>query len=116
MLVTVHEGERKFRIDVLVLDTGARHTVVEEGFDARYVSTGHIVYATGTTLFAAPFDLDAPRAVGADGPVTDGVSTDPREGQAGFAVSDTGTLVYLPLPRQRGEQSRGWIVLETPLR
>ena len=100
LLVTVHEGERKFRVDVLVLDTGARRTVVEDGFDARYLATGHIVYAAGTTLFAAPFDLARLERSGPPVQLQDGVSTDRREGHARYALSDTGTLVYLPLVQQ----------------
>jgi serine/threonine protein kinase len=108
LLVTVHEGERKFRVDVLLLDTGARRTVVEDGFDARYLPTGHIVYAAGTTLFAAPFDLARLERSGPAVRLQDGVSTDRREGHARFAVSDTGTLVYLPLVPQ-ARRTIAWV-------
>ena len=37
------------------LETGEREVLVEGGADARYVATGHLVYALGESLFAVPF-------------------------------------------------------------
>jgi hypothetical protein len=45
------------QIVVQSLDTGARRVVVDAGTDARYVPTGHLVYAVGGTLLAVPFDV-----------------------------------------------------------
>ena len=45
------------QIVVQSLDTGRRHVVVERGADARYVPTGHLVYALDGTLLAVPFDV-----------------------------------------------------------
>ena len=45
------------QIVVQSLETGVRKLLIESGSDARYVPTGHIVYASGGTLFAVPFDL-----------------------------------------------------------
>ena len=108
LLVTVHEGERRFRVDVLVPGTGARRTVVDDGFDARYISTGHIVYATGTALFAAPFDLARLERSGPPVQLQDGVSTDRREGHARYSLSDAGTLVFLPLVPQ-ARRTLAWV-------
>ena len=83
--------------------TGASSVLVDGGADARYVSTGHLVYVREGVLFAAPFDLQRIELTG--GPV--GVVTDVMQaayfrgqnadtGAAQFAVSTTGTLVYLP--------------------
>jgi serine/threonine protein kinase len=108
LLVTVHEGERKFRVDVLILGTGTRRTVVEDAFDARYLSTGHLVYAAGTTLFAVPFDLARLERSGPAVQLQDGVATDRREGHARYALSDTGTLVYIPLVQQ-ARRTIAWV-------
>jgi hypothetical protein len=108
LLVTVHQGELKFRVDVLVLDTGVRRTVVDDGFDARYLSTGHIVYGAGTTLFAAPFDLARLERSGPPVQLQDGVATDQREGHGRYALSDTGTLVYLPVVPQ-ARRTIAWV-------
>ena len=107
-LVTVHEGERRFRIDVLMLATGARRTVIDDGFDARYLSTGHIVYSTGAALFAVPFDLSRLERSGPSVQLQDGVSTNRREGDARYALSDTGTLVFLPLPPP-AQRTLAWV-------
>ena len=45
------------QVVVQSLKTGVRKPLLEGGTDARYVSTGHIVYASRGTLFAVPFDL-----------------------------------------------------------
>jgi hypothetical protein len=97
MLVTVHEGERRFRVDVLMLGSGARRTVIDNGFDARFVPTGHIVYAAGTALFAAPFHLTRLERSGPPVQLLDRISTDRREGHALYGISNSGTLVFLPM-------------------
>ena len=38
-------------------ESGDRKTVIDGGSDARYLSTGHLVYAVGGVLYAARFDL-----------------------------------------------------------
>jgi hypothetical protein len=44
------------QIVIQKLSTGERKPLLEGGSDARYVPTGHIVYALGSTLLAVPFD------------------------------------------------------------
>ena len=50
------------------LSSGARTVLIEEGADGRYLDTGHIIYAVGTTLFAVAADVRSLRILGA--PVT----------------------------------------------
>jgi hypothetical protein len=60
--------------------------------------TGHILFAQGSTLFALPFDLGRRAATGGQTPVVEGLPTsgDPiASDTAQFAVSETGSLVYL---------------------
>ncbi|HSR15852.1 MAG TPA: protein kinase [Gemmatimonadales bacterium] len=65
------------------------------GMAARYLSSGHIVFAdfAGATLLAAPFDLDR-LAMGDPVPVLEGVLMS-GVGSAHFALSRSGTLAYL---------------------
>ena len=49
------------RIVVQPLSTGPRRTIVDGGSNARYVPSGHIVYAVGGTVFAVPFDVKLER-------------------------------------------------------
>jgi len=63
------------------------------GFTARYLSTGHIVYAVGNNLFAVPFNPDTLEIKGAQVPIVEDVlSTNASK----YALSDSGTLAYLP--------------------
>jgi hypothetical protein len=62
------------------------------GMFARYLPTGHIVYAPGIdqpSLFAVPFDLDKLEMAGGPVPLINGAG-------GNYAVSDSGTLVYVP--------------------
>lgn len=55
----------------------------------------HVVYAAGGALHAARFDLKRLEVVGDPVPVIEQVMTS-ATGEAKFAVSRTGTLVYVP--------------------
>ena len=64
-----------------------------EGDTARYIPTGHIVYANGNDLFAVPFNPEKREVRGGPVPVVEGVF---RSAAPQYAVSDSGTLVYVP--------------------
>ena len=80
------------------LDTGERRVVIANGVDARYVSTGHLVYTQFGTLFAVPFNADTLEVVGQSVPLPEEVMTATADltGAAQFGVSENGTLVYTP--------------------
>jgi len=84
-------------VDVLFLDTGERRTLLERGSAARYVPSGHLVYANDGALYAAPFDARNVRITGAAREVIPDVLMGlPQEYEnPHYAVSDDGTLVYL---------------------
>jgi hypothetical protein len=42
------------------LATGERHVLVTGGTFPRYLPTGHLAYARGGSLMAAPFDIRSP--------------------------------------------------------
>jgi serine/threonine-protein kinase len=87
------------RVVVQSLKSGERKTLIERGSDARYVPTGHIVYAFGGTLFAVPFDLRRLEVSGGQVPVVEGVRrAGSPTGAAHFSFSNTGSLVYVPGP------------------
>jgi len=77
------------RIEVLNLESGARKTLMRGAGRGSYVSTGHLVYASGTSIFAVPFNLKRLEIRG--DPIQ--VASDVSRGE--FAVSDEGTLAYL---------------------
>ena len=82
------------QIVVQSLDTGKRDVVVERGADARYVPTGHLVYARDGTLFAVPFDVSRLAVTGDAVPLVDDVAQPGVAAQ--FAFSNQGALVYVP--------------------
>jgi serine/threonine-protein kinase len=75
-----------------------RTVIVEGGSAARYLATGHVVYAQGTALFAIPFDPKARTVRGGSVKLVDGLrlSSTGLSDTAYFDVSETGTLVTVP--------------------
>jgi serine/threonine-protein kinase len=105
----------KLDIAVLQLDTGAVKMIVPDGFDARYVSTGHLVFARGQSLMAAPFDLDRLETTGPPIELTERVMSDNSVAATGafgwgarYAISDEGTLAYIP-PVRRTRRRLAWV-------
>jgi serine/threonine-protein kinase len=82
------------RVAVLDLTTGERTILIEGGANPMYTATGHLVFARGTTLMAAPFDLAELALTGEPVPVVQGVRHRPS-GAADYTLSATGTLVYV---------------------
>ncbi|HEY3455605.1 MAG TPA: protein kinase [Bryobacteraceae bacterium] len=88
------------RIVVESLKSHERRTVVEGGSAARYLPSGHLVYARGGVVFAVPFAVDQRRVTGRPVAVIEGVrrTAGLTTGGAQFAVSNTGHLFYIPGP------------------
>jgi Tol biopolymer transport system component len=96
-------------IEVVSLETGARHTIVEEASEAQYAASGHVVFGRDDTLFAVPFDLERLQIVGSAVPVLTPVQMDVASGRtANFALSRTGTLAYVPGDQGLGERRLEW--------
>ena len=85
-----------------------RTVVWEGGSAARYLPSGHLVYAQGTALFAIPFDPARRTVRGGPVPMAEGLrrSRNGATDTANFAVSDTGTLVMIPADPNAGAQAR----------
>jgi serine/threonine-protein kinase len=84
------------RIVAQSLRSGQRTVLVEGGSDARYVPTGHLVYALGGNLFAMRFDAGAMRTVGGPIPILERVMRSSAVNTAAtfFTFSRTGSLAY----------------------
>ena len=82
------------RIAVLSLDTGEQQVVVEGGFNARYVPTGHLVFARQGALWGVAFDLDQLATSGSEELLVPGIEVNSTYGSMALAVSSDGTLVY----------------------
>ena len=98
----------KAQIIVQSMASGERHIVVRGGSAARYLATpdlpgrggGHLVYAVGNSLLAAPFDATRLELRGPPVPIVEPVTRSAnsalQSGVAQYAVSATGMLAYLP--------------------
>jgi serine/threonine-protein kinase len=86
-----------FQTALLSLETGERKVVLENARQARYLSTGHLVYALSRTgnLMAVPFDLAALEVTGDSVQVVQRVRH-VTTSYVDYAISDNGTLVYVP--------------------
>jgi serine/threonine-protein kinase len=105
LLFTLAKGSDETRWDKAKivahsLTDGTTRVLIEGGSDARYLPTGHLVYAMGGTLFAVPFDAESLMITGTAVPVIVGVrrSTGFVTGAAQVGISTNGTLAYLPGP------------------
>ena len=86
-------SDEKHGVRISDLESGEDRLVRPTGSNGRYVSSGHLVWSQGSTLFAAPFDLDGWAVTGQGLPVLSGVRTEVY-GVSQWDVSETGTLVY----------------------
>ena len=103
VLFSVTKGQGPSRWDeaqvvVQSLSSGERTIVVQGGRDARYLSTGHLVYALRDGVFGAAFDATRRTLKGGAVPVVQGVQQTVGVSAVGsnYAVSDQGTLAFVP--------------------
>ena len=84
------------RIDLWVQSTSEVRTLIQNGYNARYVPTGHLVFVRAAALWAVPFDPERLPTTGPERPVIQGIQTNTRRGTTPYAFSEDGLLVYLP--------------------
>jgi len=94
-------------LDVLSRETGKRRRLVKGGGSvlARYTRSGHLVFADGDALFAVPLNQRLEPA-GDRAPVLQGI--DHHHSHSNVALSDNGTVVYLPAENVR-EAELAWL-------
>jgi serine/threonine-protein kinase len=68
-------GLEEFQIEIYYLQTGKRQLLFKGATCAKYIPTGHIVYARKETLYAVRFDIERLRVVGSGVPVVPDVIT-----------------------------------------
>ena len=98
------------QIVVQSLAGGARTVLIDGGRDARYLTTGHLVYALNGTLLAQAFELDQSTMRGGPVALVEGVRpVTTVTGAVMFGVSRDGTLVYVPAGGIAGERRLVWV-------
>jgi hypothetical protein len=85
----------KEQIVVVDLATGDSR-VIGQGANPMFASSGHLVFAQGTTLMAVAFDPVRLTMVGNPAPVVEGVRHIGLVTAADYSLSSAGTLVYIP--------------------
>jgi Tol biopolymer transport system component len=76
--------------------SGERKVVLKGGYFPRYLPTGHLLFVRGGTLYAVAFDAKRLATRGSEVPMVPNIWTDESNGFSNYAVSASGTLVYLP--------------------
>ena len=101
LLLSVASGDRLQpvwdvgQIVAVSLGSGERSVLVEGGSDARYVASGHLVYALDDGLFAVAFDAATLRVTSGPVSMVQGVRRAGFAASANYAVSEDGTLFFL---------------------
>jgi serine/threonine protein kinase/Tol biopolymer transport system component len=79
-----------------------QRVLIPGGADARYLSTGHLLYMKSATLMTAPFDVSSRKLTGPPVPMVEDVmrainapNSYDETGAGQFAVSASGTLLYI---------------------
>jgi len=103
-------GTDAAQVAVLDLATGKSTVLLRGASDARYASSGHLVYAAGASLRAIPFDLERLETRGTPVTLPQRLMTSPL-GISEFAVSFDGTLAYIDAPAAatRVDETLVWV-------
>jgi serine/threonine-protein kinase len=96
-------------IAVLSLDTLLVTKVLSGGAHARYLPSGHIVFARDGTLLAVPFDVKTLEKTGNPMPVLNDVCSWPGSNAAAFDVARDGALVYGSERREPPNNALLWV-------
>jgi serine/threonine-protein kinase len=89
--------------------TGERQNLVQGGWQPRYASSGHLIYAQRGSLMAAPFDLQRLALTGTAVPVVEGVRQSTTTGAVQYSFSATGSLAYVPGTVQSAQLKLVWV-------
>ncbi len=79
-----------------MLDSLETKLLIQFGYGARHLASGHLVFARGGSLLAVPFHQDRLEVAGEPVPVVNDVRMESLTGHVQFTVSGNGTLAYVP--------------------
>jgi len=97
-------------IDAVVIATGERKTIFRGARMAQYFpSSGHLLLSREGSLFAVPFDPERLTVSGNPVLMLQGVLGEKTTGASNLAVSDTGTLFFIPGVDKATERLLGWL-------
>jgi serine/threonine-protein kinase len=102
------ESYDQSNIDAVRPSSGERRTVLRGASMARYVPTGHLMFAREGFLFAVRFDIKTLETLGSPVPVVETVMGMRSSGVAHAAVADSGLLAYVSGTPQSRESRLVW--------
>jgi serine/threonine-protein kinase len=85
-----------YSVGVVDTRTGKVKVVEEDGGNALYSPTGHLLFSRGDAILAAPFDAGKAEVRGAPVAVWSGLSTNFTFVPGAFSLTDAGGLFYRP--------------------
>jgi serine/threonine-protein kinase len=114
VLFTLRTGDGPWSDAAIVvqdLASSKRTVLVQGGTDGRVVPSGHLLYSRDDTLFAMPFDEERRVVSGSAVPVQQDIlpSVGGFTGATQLAISNTGTLAFVPGGRSGGEHVLAWL-------
>ena len=97
-------------IDAVLLSSGERKVIFRGARMAQYFpASGHLLLAREGAVYAVPFDPERLTIRGNPVPVLQGVIGEKTTGSSNFAVSDTGTLFFVPGADRSTERQLAWL-------
>jgi len=91
---TSSASSRPSAVYVGSLDSLSHKKILDALSEAQYAAPGYLVFGRNTTLFAQRFDASSLSLVGEEEPIAGDVSVQINMLRTGFAVSQTGQLIY----------------------
>jgi serine/threonine-protein kinase len=89
------QAEGGFQVTVQSLES-EEPKLLFPGWPAQYLPTGHLVYGMENTLTAIRFDTDTLETIGGPIPLVEDVFQTENIAPTHYAISQSGTLVYIP--------------------
>jgi len=108
LFTNIGQGFDDHQIEVYSLQTNERRSIFKGGSYARYIPTGYLIYGRNETLYAVRFDIRQLKIIGPHIPVVSSVMT-PQSWSAQFAVSQDGSLAYIPVKARSAELRPVWV-------
>jgi hypothetical protein len=108
-------GESSFddgRIALLAGRGSDYRTLVEQGYHARVLSSGHLVYVLNGNVMALPFDVVRATPTGTAVRVAGAIQAGAVSGGAAYAVSDSGLLIYQQELADSRQRTLVWVTRE----
>jgi serine/threonine protein kinase len=96
-------------IEAVILATGERRLILKGASMARYVPSGHLIFAREGILYAVEFEVDRLTVRGQPVAVLTGVAGDRTTGAVHFSVADDGTLAYVPGSATAATRTLVWV-------